>query len=151
MNPLEAIFLGLVGTDYRVTSPADDEYNCIAWAATEADRWWWPDPLGTSYWPDGVMRAETTEAFIAAYATAGFTSADDDSLQPDVEKIAVYVKAGKPTHAARQLASGRWTSKLGRAEDIEHELSALTGNVYGIVGFFLQRTQPMIDTTTAGT
>lgn len=142
MNPLEAAFPGLVGTDYRVTSPADDQYNCIAWAASESDRWWWPDALGTAYWPDGVRRAETPEAFATAYATAGFTSAPDDLLEPGVEKIAVFVKGGKPTHAARQLASGRWTSKLGRTEDIEHDLHALAGDIYGAVGFFLQRTRP---------
>ncbi|HEY1192453.1 MAG TPA: hypothetical protein VGE74_32820 [Gemmata sp.] len=149
MNPLEAAFPGLVGTDYRVTSPTDDGYNCIAWAASEADRWWWPDPLGTSFWPDGVPRAETPEAFAAAYATAGFVPAADGSLQPDVEKVAVYMRGGRPTHAARQLVSGRWTSKLGRAEDIEHDLSALEGDVYGTVGFFLQRPRPTPGPATA--
>ena len=56
MNPLEIALPGLAGTNYRVTSPADDGYNCIAWAATETDRWWWPDPFGAGYWPeDGVL------------------------------------------------------------------------------------------------
>ena len=139
MNPLELIFPNLAGTGYRVTSPADDDYNCLAWAAAEDDRWWWPDPLGESYWPHGVPRAETPEAFVAAYATVGFTAAADDSSLPGVEKIAIYLKAGKPTHAARQLPSGLWTSKLGRAEDIEHDLAGLVGEVYGAVGLLLQR------------
>jgi hypothetical protein len=143
MNPLEVVLPGLAGTNYHVTSPADDDYNCIAWAATETNRWWWPDPLGAGYWPEGIARAETQESFVAAYATVGFTPAADDSLQPGVEKIAVYVKDGKPTHAARQLPSGRWTSKLGRAEDIEHDLPALAGDVYGSVAFVLQRPRPM--------
>src|SRR5579871_5278130 len=106
------------------------------------DRWWWPDPLGAGYWPNGIARTETQEAFVAAYATVGFAPTTDDSLQPGVEKIAVYAKGGKPTHAARQLPSGRWTSKLGRAEDIEHDLSALAGDVYGTVAFILQRLRP---------
>jgi hypothetical protein len=150
MNPLEIAFPGLAGTNYRVTSPADDGYNCIAWSATETDRWWWPDPLGAGYWPEGVVRAETQEAFVAAYATIGFVSAVDDSLQPGVEKIAVYAKGGRPTHAARQLPSGRWTSKLGRAEDIEHDLPALAGDVYGAVAFILQRPRPTGDSPEAG-
>jgi hypothetical protein len=38
------------------------------------------------------------------------------------------------THAARQLDNGKWTSKLGQLEDIEHEsLEALSGAVYGSV------------------
>src|SRR5262249_6606580 len=56
MNPLELVFPNLTGTDYRVTSPADDAYNCLAWAAAESDRWWWPDALGGYYWPAGVPR-----------------------------------------------------------------------------------------------
>jgi hypothetical protein len=40
--PLEDVFPGLQGTAYRVTSPADRGYNCIAWAAGVTDDWWWP-------------------------------------------------------------------------------------------------------------
>ncbi len=49
----------------------------------------------------------------------------------DFEKIAIYVDTdGVPTHAARQLPDGSWTSKLGDWEDIQHQtLEALeTGN-----------------------
>ena len=142
MNPLESVLPGLVGSDYRITSPADDGYNCIAWAALEADRWWWPDALGAGYWPPGVPRVETPEAFAAAHATIGFVATPDDSLEPGVEKVTIYVRAGRSTHAARQLPSGRWTSKLGRSEDIEHALRTLEGDVYGTVAFFLQRPRP---------
>lgn len=141
MNPLEIVLPGLVGTNYQVTSPADDAYNCLAWAAHEVERWWWPDSLGTAYWPEGVPRTETLTAFIAAYAMCGFVPAVDDSFEPGFEKIAIYAKSGKPTHAARQLPSGRWTSKLGRAEDIEHDLSALNGDLYGTVAIILHRPQ----------
>ena len=48
MTSIEAAFPALVGTGYFVTSPATPEYNCIAWAAGETDRWWWPDPMGVS-------------------------------------------------------------------------------------------------------
>ncbi|MGL6097589.1 MAG: DUF7689 domain-containing protein [Fimbriiglobus sp.] len=72
MNPLELAFPGLIASGYRPTSPPDDGYNCIAWAAGEADRWWWPDPFGVSFWPPGVPRAESVEAFVAAYTTLGF-------------------------------------------------------------------------------
>src|SRR5713101_10154879 len=37
---------------YRVTSPATRNYNCVAWAASRTDRWWWPSPF--AYWPAGV-------------------------------------------------------------------------------------------------
>ena len=44
VEPIDAIFPGLRNSAYRVTSPAARDYNCIAWAAGDATRWWWPDP-----------------------------------------------------------------------------------------------------------
>ncbi len=52
----------------------------------------------------------------------------------------VYVTAdGKPQHVARQLSSGLWASKLGRLEDIEHELAGLDGKLYGTAQTFMAR------------
>ena len=50
---------------------------------------------------------------------------------PGVEKVCLYEKGGVPTHAARPLQSGRWKSKLGPDEDVEHDLSELEGKRYG--------------------
>jgi hypothetical protein len=44
VNDLEALFPGLRGTDYRISSPQDRKYNCIAWAVGDTRSWWWPDP-----------------------------------------------------------------------------------------------------------
>jgi len=54
----------------------------------------------------------------------------------------MFARAGAPTHAARQLPSGRWSSKLGPMEDIEHELQDVTGSVYGSVVLVLKRPLP---------
>lgn len=40
---------------------------------------------------------------------------------------------------ARQLPSGLWTSKMGKAEDIEHEVEGLSGSHYGDVLVYLCR------------
>jgi hypothetical protein len=37
------------------------------------------------------------------------------------------------------MPDGRWTSKLGRSEDIEQGLHALTGEVYGSVVRVMRR------------
>jgi hypothetical protein len=50
--------------------------------------------------------------------------------------------AGMPTHAARQRPSGSWTSKMGNAEEIEDELRALEGEIYGTVVLILKRPLP---------
>jgi hypothetical protein len=56
-----------------------------------------------------------------------------------VEKIAIYVRSDIPSHVARQLPNGKWTSKLGLREDIEHDLEALEGPEYGSVVLILSR------------
>ena len=135
----EEIFPNLAKTGYKVTSPPDSTYNCIAWAANEIDRWWWPHPH--YYWPSGIPRVETLEAFAQAYATIGFSPCENSALELGYEKIVIYVDAeGIPTHAARQLPSGKWTSKLGRFEDIEHsETRGLYGPDYGSVAVVMRR------------
>lgn len=136
LGRLEQAFPGLRGTVYQVTSPEDERYNCIAWAAGDTKNWWWPDEPDhpeSGHWPPGVPRMETLEAFRLASATLGYVVCNDDTLEPGQEKIALFALAGLPKHAARQLPSGRWTSKLGPMEDIEHALHDLTGLVYGAV------------------
>jgi hypothetical protein len=59
-----------------------------------------------------------------------------------MEKVALHAKHGCPTHIARQLPNGRWTSKLGRWEDIEHDEFDLTGNgldEYGDIAQYFKR------------
>jgi hypothetical protein len=130
-----------------ITSPASRRYNCIAWAAQDTLRWWWPDPMGIGYWPQGINRVVTTESFLRAYGTLGFSLCFDGTLAAGIEKVAIYGKgpAGTevPTHAALQLENGQWTSKIGPFEDISHETSALVnGPVYGAVICHLARRRP---------
>ena len=136
---LEAFFPALSSTGYRVTSPATPVYNCFAWAAGRDDAWWELDAASDSYWPPGVPCDCSLDAVAAAYSTLGYQVGPLPDLEAGYEKIAVYGKAARPTHAARQLTSGRWSSKLGTLEDIEHDLDGLIGHEYGIVAIILRR------------
>src|SRR5262245_37011419 len=139
---IEQAFPGLRGTGYRVTSPPDDTYNCIAWAAGDTTDWWWPDEAGhpdSAHWRPGVPRLETLEAFREVFATLGYVACTDDQPEAGYEKVALFALEGVPKHAARQLPGGRWTSKLGPMEDIEHGLHDLTGMVYGSVALVMKR------------
>ena len=138
---LQILFPGLRTTPFRVTSSADCKYNCIAWAANDANDWWWPEGKAAgAVWPDSAVREVTLNAFTTAFGTIGYIGEGEESLEPGVEKIALFADTtGMPTHAARQLPSGAWTSKLGNAEDIEHELRALEGEIYGTVALILKR------------
>ncbi len=141
---LEQLFPGLARSGYAVTSPRDRDYNCVAWAAGDTANRWWPGPNDREeHWPPGASREVTLAAFQAAFALLGYATCKSAELESGYLKIALFAdRQGKPTHGARQLPSGRWTSKLGRAEDIEHDLRDLTGDVYGDVVLLMSRRSP---------
>lgn len=143
MRAMQISFPNINEGNFRPTSPADEGYNCIAWAADDTNYWWWPDAMGQCYWPPSVPREETINAFVQAYGLLGYVQQTDDLLEPAKQKIAIYADHnGKPTHAARQLPDGWWASKLGEQIDIEHEISALDGPAYGTVVVILARPSP---------
>ena len=138
---IEQIFPKLRISGYRIASPRTIEYNCIAWAAEETSKMvWWPDIQNLYFWPSYIPREETLEAFIMVFEQLGYSVCDDGEYEEGFEKIAIYANSNeKPTHAARQLSSDIWTSKLGRLEDIEHNIDALDGKNYGTVAIFMKR------------
>ena len=125
--------------NHHISSPASIDYNCIAWAASVDDQRWEPPPHG--FWPPGVPSAYTLAAYSTAYATLGYQRCSDGTFEAKFEKIVLFADAnGVPTHAARQLDSGRWTSKLGSHVDIEHATpEALNGPDYGAPAIFMRR------------
>ena len=76
-----------------------------------------------------------------AFQVFGFEECKNPALEPGWEKIALFASAAsEPTHAARQLPDGRWTSKLGTLEDIMHpELEHVSGSAYGSPAVILRR------------
>ena len=141
---LQTLFPGLRTTPFRVTSCADHKYKCIAWAANDCSDWWWPEGKAPdAVWPGSAAREVTLSAFTAAFLTIGYVVGGDEALEPGFAKVALFADAaGMPSHAARQLPSGAWTSKLGNAEDITHDLRALEGEIYGAVALILKRPLP---------
>lgn len=138
-----ALFPKLRGSGHRVASPPDDVYNCIAWAAGDTERWWWPDPHGNEFWPAAAPRAETLPAFQQAFALLGYAACSHEGSEEGFEKVALFADAqGVPRHAARQLPDGQGTSKMGLLEDMEHRLHDLEGKEYGSVAVVLRRPIP---------
>jgi hypothetical protein len=56
---IRQLFPRLRDDQAEITSPHDFRYNCVAWAAGDVSRWWWPTEPAVAYWPDGVAREET--------------------------------------------------------------------------------------------
>jgi len=146
LSDIEDWFPGLSGTGYRVTSPENVRYNCIAWARDDTEKWWWPPgrrPLpGGTYWPPDAPTEPTLVSFISAFRLFEYEQCESLEIEEGYEKVALYahVGSGEPTHAARQLPSGAWTSKLGRSLDLEHSsVDGLEGDLYGRVAVVLRR------------
>jgi hypothetical protein len=140
LEVLRQRYPGTATHHFKLTSPEDKHYNCVAFAAGDTRQWWSSDPFaGLFYWPEGAPREYTVHAWTATFSLLGYTPCDSDALEVGREKIAIYADGDYPTHVARQLPSGLWTSKLGKREDVEHELPALVGTEYGRVAMILSR------------
>jgi hypothetical protein len=132
---LKCWFPNLANEIYCAESERDKDYNCIAWAADDCDNWWEPthNPLD-AYWPI-QWRAYNRDCYVEAFRVSrGYeVCATDFGLEPGFEKVALYLDVNnEPKHMARQLESGIWTSKLGKAWDILHQTAqALEGDRYG--------------------
>jgi hypothetical protein len=140
---LERCFPKLAAAGYDKTSdatgypPTPGAYNCIAWAADDPRKkyFWWPDP--DSYWPFWIKREESVSCFVKTFRWLGYRLCDSSCQEPSYDKIVLYAihrsrqptpvptrlehfHDWEPTHMARQLPDGSWTSKLGGSEDITH-------------------------------
>jgi hypothetical protein len=128
-------FPKITPSNCRCTSPATDDYNCIAWAY-EKDNVWCEPGL---FWP--IPRHDyTIETYMELFASIGYRRCEDALYEEGFQKIVLYIKDEKPTHAARQLTTGKWTSKLGRNIDVEHDYpEVLDGPQYGSASVFMKR------------
>jgi hypothetical protein len=123
--------------NHRTTSLAAIDYNCVAWAAGDTENWWQPGV----FWPTQTLPDDFgIGALEDAFKTLGFEPCDDDRPESGFEKVALYGNNFLYTHAARQLPDGKWTSKLGKAEDIEHDTpDVVAGGIYGEVVEIMRR------------
>jgi len=104
------------------------------------DRWWEAEGIPGYYWPDSIARDGTVKSAIALFELLGFDICDNGEIEPGYGKVALYGDSGSYTHVARQLENGKWTSKIGRLHDIEHDsLDGLVGQEYGLVINFLKK------------
>jgi len=105
---LETIFPRLTQDTYSITSPPTKRYNCIAWAAGQSTKWWWPGPdVELEYWPETATRAETLDAFQEALASVGYAKCQDADLEPGFEKVALFADEKKPPHPRRKATAQR--------------------------------------------
>jgi hypothetical protein len=139
-------FPTLARDGYRITSPRDDCYNCVAWIARDLLRWWEPG-LDGGFWPRAVsdedLDAGDLAEYVAVFESWGFERCPDGDLEDGTEKIAIYAANGEFAHVAYQRGDGAWSSKLGKLNDVRHEravsLSGSGGGGYVPVCLFMAR------------
>jgi hypothetical protein len=123
---------------HTITSASTSTYNCIVFAAGIQNEWW--SHLPGYKWP--AQRSPLISSLVAVFVSLGFEHGrpDDTSLENGIEKVALYSKRDVWKHAARQLPSGKWTSKLGPDEDIEHDTpECLCGDSYGTIHCIMRK------------
>jgi hypothetical protein len=126
--------------NHTVTSGMTPEYNCVSHAIYEDLISLWPDD--DNRWPISVECSETIEAFVKLFSQMAFKEVPliESNAVAGYEKIAIFAVDEVPTHVARQLDNGRWTSKLGTLADIDHaDLRCLENGEYGIVVRVMRR------------
>lgn len=134
------LFENLKDESFSFTSDETDEYNCIAYAAGVTDEWW--EPI-VGVWPDGLPLDCSAGTFVSLFERCGYCECNDAAHEEGYEKIAIFVLGRDVEHAARQMPNGKWTSKMGPDEDIEHEsLNDIAGSQYGHPARFLKRRFP---------
>lgn len=141
---LEIKWPNLKSYRYKITSLPATAYNCVAWAIHEDFRRWSPEE--DAAWPPHLEREEFLETWEAFFAYQGFEPCSGPEVDPGHEKIAIYFMEDEDhpgrqrgMHVARQIYDDWWASKLGGEEDIEHQLAALDGRMYGREHRFMRR------------
>ena len=122
-----------------VTSLATGNYNCIAWALQDTSHFYWTGPEEFFYWDSDLPRDETIDSFVQLFTKYGYEICENALKEKGFTKIALFTKDDIPTHTARQLPNGLWTSKLGILEDVRHTLFAISDGLYGSVALVLKK------------
>lgn len=118
----------------KVLTDGDGHYNCIASAFGDTKKFWWPDDDYGLFWPDDVQKTNDVESFDDLMIRKLGGSITNELVEPGYVKIALYTdENGEPTHMARQQSDGRWSSKLGGAYLILHDLHEMEDGNYGNV------------------
>jgi hypothetical protein len=92
------------------------------------------------YWPPGFPLSDSVDILIKIFELHGYSKCDARDQEPGYERVVIYCRDGRFKHAARQLRSGRWTSKVGEEQVIEHERAEhVVCDDYGTIAQFLRR------------
>ena len=129
--------------NWKINSPEDGSYNCLAYAAVITDKFFWPGNRPEYTWHKDVPMDTQLPTLILFYEKHEFIECENFDFENGYQKIALYIKDDEITHAARQLSTGLWCSKLGPSHDIIHSNPyTVEGNQYGRAVSAMKREHP---------
>lgn len=135
---LTAAFPNLAGEGFDIVDEPSPRYNCIAYAASDTSKGWWPD--GLNYWPPWATPTNSIESLQEAFTGLGYQESDQGDDEDGFQRVALYEVQGKMRHATVQAPNGRWRSKMGRGPVIEHrDPASLSRGPYGNPTVFMRR------------
>jgi hypothetical protein len=130
------------GVGYRDTSEETIIYNRLSWALGITWTRYDPEPKCTRYfWFPGLPRKWDEPTIRLLFENHDYSLAENSEFELGYEKVVFYSDdKAIPQHFARQLPNGKWTSKIGDLNDIEHDtLECLVSPLYGRLGLVLKR------------
>src|SRR4051794_27750335 len=86
-----------LGEDGERTSDPSSKYNCIAYAAGDEGRHWWPGeypPRSKNYWPVTGADDDSLETFFVGFRHIGYERCDTSDWEPGYEKVAFFMWRG---------------------------------------------------------
>jgi hypothetical protein len=138
---IENIAPRLANEPYEITSVETDAYKLHPPLLSIVKRPSGHTPKYGCYWPPGILRNNNRGTVAKIFEIHGYRQCESSGVEPGFEKIALYEhREYGIEHVSRQLETGRWTSKIGEWEDIEHESAkSLEGDEYGSVIGYMKR------------
>lgn len=125
--------------NFYLTSPWTYLYNCIAFAMGMQDRWVDNSDLPWHWWPP-VKKGGECKDLVDAFRFFGFEECgNDDTLDEEYDKVALYSKHKAWTHAARVVGDGVYHSKFGASYDGRHSSGDVLDAVYGVPFVIMRR------------
>ena len=135
---LREAFPNLEKEGFEIVEVPSRRYNCIAYAAGDIANWW--EPTRGRYWPLHATRSDSIESLRDVFVGLGFEQCEDSDAEDGYRKIVLYEAQGTGKHAAVQLSSGRWHSKMGQGPVVEHTSpESLSGGIYGNPTMYMRR------------
>ena len=135
---LVGAFPNLANEGFEIVDQPTEQYNCIAYAAGDTSKWWWPD--GINYWPPWARETSRIESLIEVFAGLGYEQCAHNDTEDGYQRVVLYEVDGEMKHAAMQMPNLRWRSKMGQGPVIEHlSPESLSGGMYGDATAYMLR------------